>query len=145
MKGGGIMEKYRRSFRVLALVLVIIFLSGCSVVQTTPMPTTSPTSTGISTSIPTVTPVQRIDGEQISFTTEDGLEIYGYVYRGGGDLGVILAHQRARPQPGPPETSRRRHCPPVRWSIPADRDQAFSNRWYGDPHQRRGYYQGGGC
>jgi alpha/beta superfamily hydrolase len=38
--------------------------------------------------------------------TEDGLQISGYIYRGGGDLAVILAHQRSRPQPGSPETQR---------------------------------------
>jgi alpha/beta superfamily hydrolase len=106
MKGGGIMEKYRRFIRELTLVLVIVLLSGCGMVQSSPTPTTSPTTTPIPTPAPTVTPVARIEGEEISFTTEDDLEIYGYIYRGGGDLAVILAHQRARPQPGLPETQK---------------------------------------
>jgi alpha/beta superfamily hydrolase len=98
----------------MAFLIISVCLSGCGSVQTTPTPTTSPTftSTAVPTSTPTltptptVTPIPRFDGEEISFTTEDGLQIYGYIYHGGGDLAVILAHQRSRPQPGPPQNQK---------------------------------------
>jgi alpha/beta superfamily hydrolase len=98
------MEKYRQFVRKLTLLLIIVFLSGCGVVQTTPTPMASPTFTPTPVPTPTITPIPSFDSEEISFTTEDGLKIYGYIYRGGGDLAVILAHQRARSRPGPPET-----------------------------------------
>lgn len=108
------MEKYHRSVRKLTLLLLIVLCSGCGTIQTTPTTTASPTSpstvsppstlTPIPT--PTSTPLPRFDGEEISFTTEDDLRIYGYIYRGGGDLAVILAHQRSKPQPGSPQTQK---------------------------------------
>jgi esterase/lipase len=77
------MKKRHRIIGILYLLLIIALLSGCGAVQTTPTPTPKPT-------------MPRFDGEEVSFTTEDGLEIYGNIYRGGGDLAVILAHQRDR-------------------------------------------------
>ena len=77
------MKKHHRSISILYLLWMIALLSGCGAIQTTPTPTPKPT-------------MPRFEGEEISFTTEDGLKIYGKIYRGGGDLAVILAHQRDR-------------------------------------------------
>jgi alpha-beta hydrolase superfamily lysophospholipase len=106
MKGVENMEKLPRFVQKLALLTIIGFLYACGVVQSTPTPTVPPTSTPTPAPAPTLTPTSRIDGEEITFTTEDDLKINGYIYRGGGDLAVILAHQRSKPQPGSSETQR---------------------------------------
>jgi predicted alpha/beta hydrolase len=43
-----------------------------------------------------MTPFPWFDGEEINFITSDNLNINGMIYRGGGDLAVILAHQRGQ-------------------------------------------------
>lgn len=100
------MESYHRTVRILALLLTTLVLSGCNAVQTTLTPTGTPASTSTVAPEPTSTPVPRTLGEEISFTTEDGLKIAGFIYQGGGDLAVIMAHQRSRSQPGPSETQK---------------------------------------
>jgi len=103
------MDKYCQFVRKLRLIFFIVLFSGCGTILTTPpIPTStvSPTSSPIPTSTPTLTPIQHFDGEEINFMTEDNLTIYGYIYRGGSNLAVILAHQRSKPQPGSPQTQK---------------------------------------
>lgn len=99
------MKAWRRIIDILYLLFMIAILSGCSAIQATPTPISEATPTATSTSVSKATPTATstpkpsptpFEGEEISFVTEDHLRIYGKIYRGGGDLAIILAHQRDR-------------------------------------------------
>jgi alpha/beta superfamily hydrolase len=72
------LKKHHPIIRILYRLCMIALLSACGPIHTTPTPTQMP----------------HFDAQEVSFTTEDGLKIYGKIYRGGPDLAVILAHQR---------------------------------------------------
>lgn len=57
-------------------------------------PPTSEITTKAAAVTPSLVPTQYVEGEEVNFTTSDGLDINGKIYRGGEDLSVILAHQR---------------------------------------------------
>jgi alpha/beta superfamily hydrolase len=94
-------KRHRYSIYLCLALFIATLLSGCQAVEPQPAATSGPnivviTNTPGPTSIPTATrtPIPSFDAEDINFTTSDGLRIVGKLYRGGGDLAVILAHQR---------------------------------------------------
>lgn len=98
------MKRHSRIIWPSLIPLIITLLSGCQATEAQPSTTSLPpveiviTVTPFPTAVPTATrtTIPSFDGEEINFTTSDGLSINGMIYRGGGDLAVILAHQRGQ-------------------------------------------------
>ena len=82
------------------LILLFSIQSGCqpvenpSIVATDTPPAPLITAAQDATATDPVTPTQYVAGEEINFTTSDGLNINGKIYRGGGNLAVLFTHQR---------------------------------------------------
>jgi alpha/beta superfamily hydrolase len=76
------MEKHCPIIAMLCLLLTVAVLSACAIAQ----PTATPR--------PIASPTPSLDVKDITLVTDDGLKIYGHVYRSGGELAVVLAHQR---------------------------------------------------
>ena len=78
--------KQPRKTTICMIIFLAALLGSCQFSESMSSPSVEPTLRN--------TPMPRFPGEEINFTTSDGLTIYGKIYRGGGDLAVILAHQR---------------------------------------------------
>jgi pimeloyl-ACP methyl ester carboxylesterase len=92
----------RKAFIGLTLLIILVSCKPASegtpqvvYITATPLPSTATTIPTIPPSpVPSPTLVPYFDGEEVDFTTSDDLRINGVIYRGGGDLAVILTHQR---------------------------------------------------